>query len=149
MENTSYILSNAMLTIPNLSISIQSKNLYKKFREVAQISQEELQWLSNSICSDLRISTIPVFFEGIQPHNTRESRINRKTLGNITSNSSRIKIYKYTAARKQQLAPKTAIATLLHELNHHIDYQIFNLSQSLHTKGFYMRLSHLENTLKV
>jgi hypothetical protein len=48
-----------------------------------------------------------------------------------------------TAKRKQVVAFKTFLRTVLHELCHHLDYEYFGLEDSFHTEGFYQRESNL------
>ena len=48
-----------------------------------------------------------------------------------------------TAKRKQVVAVKTFLRTLLHELCHHLDYTLLKLDDSFHTEGFFRRESHL------
>ena len=48
-----------------------------------------------------------------------------------------------TAQRKQVVAFKTFLRTLLHEIGHHLDYELLELEDSLHTEGFYKRESSL------
>lgn len=38
--------------------------------------------------------------------------------------------------------------TLLHEFMHHYDYKVLKLENSLHTSGFYQRISDLKNKLQ-
>lgn len=142
MDN--YEKSNSITKIPNLFISQQTRKLYKKYREVTTITQEMLQDLSDSILNDLRINTVKVTLSSRRPHKTNGRCITRQTYGTIKQSifSSDINIYKYTAAKQQLVSAKSAISTLLHEINHEIDKTILNLN-SIHTKGFYMRLAHL------
>jgi hypothetical protein len=44
-----------------------------------------------------------------------------------------------TVARKQMVAYKTFVRTLLHEFCHHIDYELIKLPETFHTGGFYKR----------
>jgi hypothetical protein len=48
---------------------------------------------------------------------------------------------------KRVVAFKTFLRTLLHELCHHLDYELLNLPDSFHTEGFYKRLSSLSHQL--
>jgi hypothetical protein len=48
-----------------------------------------------------------------------------------------------TVARKQVVAFKTFLRTLLHELCHHLDYELYRLPETFHTEGFYKRESSL------
>lgn len=54
-----------------------------------------------------------------------------------------ITVWMRTAARKQVVAPRSFVRTVLHELCHHLDYEHFALEDSYHTEGFYKRESSL------
>jgi len=54
-----------------------------------------------------------------------------------------ITVWMRTAARKQVVAPRSFVRTVLHELCHHLDYEHFTLDDSYHTEGFYKRESSL------
>lgn len=58
-----------------------------------------------------------------------------------------ITVWMRTAQRKQVVAFKTFLRTLLHELCHHLDYIHFKLEDSFHTEGFYKRESSLYKQL--
>ena len=58
-----------------------------------------------------------------------------------------ITVWMRTAQRKQVVAFKTFLRTLLHELCHHLDYSHFKLEDSFHTEGFYKRESSLYKQL--
>ena len=46
-----------------------------------------------------------------------------------------------TAQKQQVVAFKTFLRTLIHELCHHLDYELFALEETFHTEGFYKRES--------
>ncbi len=52
-----------------------------------------------------------------------------------------------TAARRDVVAFKTFLRTLVHELCHHLDYELYKLPETFHTEGFYKRESTLANAL--
>jgi len=54
-----------------------------------------------------------------------------------------ITLWMRTVARKQVVAFKTFLRTLLHELCHHLDYELYQLPETFHTEGFYKRESSL------
>jgi hypothetical protein len=54
-----------------------------------------------------------------------------------------ITVWMRTVARKQVVAFRTFLRTLLHELCHHLDYELYKLPETLHTEGFYKRESSL------
>jgi len=54
-----------------------------------------------------------------------------------------IRVWMRTAAHRRVVAFKTFLRTLLHELCHHLDYELFALPDSFHTQGFFKRESSL------
>jgi hypothetical protein len=54
-----------------------------------------------------------------------------------------ITVWMRTAKRRQVVAFRTFLRTLLHELCHHLDYEHLGLAESFHTAGFYQRESSL------
>jgi hypothetical protein len=55
----------------------------------------------------------------------------------------RITVWMRTAQRQQVVAFKTFLRTVIHELCHHLDYELFALEETFHTEGFYKRESSL------
>ena len=60
---------------------------------------------------------------------------------------AQITVWMRTAKRKQVVAFKTYLRTLLHEIGHHLDYEYFRLEESFHTEGFYKRENHMFHIL--
>jgi hypothetical protein len=60
---------------------------------------------------------------------------------------ARITVWMRTAARRDVVAFRTFLRTLIHELCHHLDYELYKLSETFHTEGFYKRESTLVNAL--
>jgi hypothetical protein len=58
-----------------------------------------------------------------------------------------ITLWMRTVQRRQVVAFKTFLRTLLHEIVHHLDYEVLKLEDSLHTEGFYKRESSLLHQL--
>jgi len=56
---------------------------------------------------------------------------------------SRVTVWMRTAQRRQVVKFRTFLRTLLHELCHHLDYELLRLPDSFHTEGFYKRESSL------
>jgi hypothetical protein len=63
------------------------------------------------------------------------------------STPARITVWMRTAARRQVVAFKTFLRTLVHEVCHHLDYELFKLPETFHTEGFYKRESTLSAAL--
>jgi hypothetical protein len=60
---------------------------------------------------------------------------------------ARISVWMRTAARRDVVAFKTFLRTLVHELCHHLDYELYKFEETFHTEGFYKRESTLANAL--
>jgi hypothetical protein len=60
---------------------------------------------------------------------------------------ARITVWMRTAQRRDVVAFKTFLRTLVHELCHHLDYEMFELAETFHTGGFYKRESSLAGAL--
>jgi hypothetical protein len=60
---------------------------------------------------------------------------------------ARISVWMRTAQRKQVVAFKTFLRTLIHELCHHLDYELYAFEETFHTEGFYKRESTLVTAL--
>ena len=58
-----------------------------------------------------------------------------------------ITVWMRTAQKKQVVAFKTFLLTLIHEVCHHLDYELFALEETFHTEGFYKRESTLVSAL--
>jgi len=54
-----------------------------------------------------------------------------------------INMWMRTVARKQVVAYKTYVRTLIHEFCHHLDYELIKLPETFHTEGFYKREASL------
>lgn len=61
--------------------------------------------------------------------------------------NGRITVWMRTARRRQVVAFRTFLRTLLHELCHHLDFVLLKLDNSFHTAGFYKRESSLYRQL--
>ena len=61
--------------------------------------------------------------------------------------SARITVWMRTAQRRQVVAFRTSLRTLIHELCHHLDYELLGLRDSFHTEGFYKRESSIVHQL--
>jgi len=60
-----------------------------------------------------------------------------------------ITLWMRTAQKKQVVAFRTFLRTFLHEVGHHLDYELLRLAETFHTEGFYKRESSLFRQLVV
>jgi hypothetical protein len=56
---------------------------------------------------------------------------------------ARIQLWMRTVRHRRVVAFRTFLRTLLHEVGHHVDYELLRLADSLHTEGFFKRESSL------
>ncbi len=56
---------------------------------------------------------------------------------------AKITVWMRTAKKSNVVAFRTFLRTLLHELCHHLDYELLALEDSFHTQGFFKRESSL------
>lgn len=56
---------------------------------------------------------------------------------------ARIQLWMRTVHHKRVVAFRTFLRTLLHEVGHHLDYELLRLPDSFHTEGFFRRESSL------
>jgi hypothetical protein len=61
--------------------------------------------------------------------------------------TARISVWMRTAQKKQVVAFRSFVRTVVHEFLHHLDYEHFKLPETFHTEGFYKRESSLSNAL--
>ncbi len=54
-----------------------------------------------------------------------------------------IQVWMRTSAHKRIVAFRTFLRTLLHEVCHHLDYELYRFADSFHTEGFFRRESSL------
>ena len=59
----------------------------------------------------------------------------------------RVTVWMRTAKHRRVVAFRTFLRTLLHELCHHLDYELLGLEETFHTEGFYKRESSLFHQL--
>jgi hypothetical protein len=64
-----------------------------------------------------------------------------------TRTPPKIQLWMRTAQKRRAVAFRTFLRTLLHELMHHLDYELLRLSDSFHTEGFFKRESSLFHQL--
>lgn len=61
--------------------------------------------------------------------------------------SAKVQLWMRTAKHKRVVAYKSFLRTLLHEICHHLDYELYRFPETFHTEGFYSRESSLLHQL--
>jgi hypothetical protein len=65
----------------------------------------------------------------------------------VTGGVACISVWMRTAQRVQVVKFRTFLRTLIHEVVHHLDYELYKLPETFHTQGFYTRESALMREL--
>lgn len=65
----------------------------------------------------------------------------------MTGGVARISVWMRTAQKVQVVRFRTFLRTLVHEVVHHLDYELYRLPETFHTQGFYARESALMKEL--
>jgi hypothetical protein len=65
----------------------------------------------------------------------------------VTGGRARITVWMRTAKKENVVKFRTFLRTLLHEVCHHLDYELYRLAETFHTEGFYARESALMREL--
>ena len=106
------------------------------------------QKLLDNICRSLNIPRTRLrVFEKRQPHKLRGGKLAYKLYGTYNCETAVIEIANLTSVRKQVVAGKTFLDTLIHELMHHIDRKFLRIPSTPHSPGFYKRIEDLKTKL--
>lgn len=112
--------------------------------------QAKAQALADYLCEKFGIAKAKVQVANRpQPHTTSQrGTIKCKTLGTYAVGKDTITVYNLTAAKRQEVSIKVFADTLLHEFMHHYDIEYLRLGGTLHTAGFYKRITDLKKKLE-
>lgn len=144
-NKNNYIRSNSIFEIdfvPQQASKSLTKNLLATQNyEKRQILAEKL--LQN-LAADAKISQVKLKISSTKQYSRhRNGKIVFKLYGYYRAKNKYIYIQNLTSVQGKQVAAKTFLNTLLHEWLHHYDTEKLGL-YSIHTKGFYQRLSSLK-----
>ncbi|MCZ7564873.1 MAG: hypothetical protein M5U08_14780 [Burkholderiales bacterium] len=112
-------------------------------------NREELeracQRLANGVCDQVGVRRARIRLFAVRPradwgelHGLYEAADGR---------TPEISLWMRTAQQRRVVAFRTFVRTLVHELCHHLDFELFELPETFHTDGFYKRESSLLNQL--
>lgn len=145
-----YIRSNKITTV-KLPVSLSMIDLAAYLLKSTNLSDRQRlsEQLLDELCDAARIDIVNLKISDTnQYHKKSGGKIVYKQYGYYRPQSHYIYIQNKTAVRGQILAAKTFLDTLLHEWVHHYDSKKLKLN-SIHTKGFFLRLNDLKAKLKI
>lgn len=102
--------------------------------------------LCDEVCRLLGVPAVRVSVGGTRPANRRGELHGLYTPGRPGQRDT-VEVWMTTVKRRQTVAFKTFLRTLVHELCHHLDYHLLRLGESFHTDGFFKRESSLVKQL--
>jgi hypothetical protein len=105
-------------------------------------TQSTCQLLADAIVADLKAPAVAIKVMDRRPSNDEEE-LHGLYVPSDGGQVATISLWMRTARRQQVVAFRTFLRTLLHELCHHLDYELLQLEESFHTEGFYKRESSL------
>jgi len=98
--------------------------------------------LTDAIAAALDVAPVKVKVLSRRP-STSESELHGLYEPADKRTAAVIRVWMRTSQHKRVVAFRTFVRTLLHELCHHLDYELLKLEDSFHTEGFFKRESSL------
>ena len=109
-------------------------------------TEAQSQALVAGILRRLHVDPVDVRVLAVRPSTSREELHGLYEYGGRRQ-TPLITVWMRTVQRRQVVAFKTFLRTLLHEVVHHLDYRMLKLADSYHTQGFYKRAESLYRQL--
>ena len=149
-QRREYERSNAIAEVPLPAHEAFPKVISALSDALGAEDDEEVQRVSNvlvrGICRSLKTTRAVVRVASGRPHNDR-GELHGLYEPSEEGDVAHITVWMRTAVRGDVVAPRTFLRTLLHEVGHHLDMELFDLPESYHSRGFYRRESHLYRVL--
>jgi hypothetical protein len=116
--------------------------LTEKTRDVQALAQR----IADAIVAQLQAPPLRVQVLAVRPSDDW-GELHGLYLPEDNGKPARIQLWMRTAKHKRIVAFRSFLRTLLHELCHHFDYELFGFPETFHTEGFYNRESSLFHQL--
>ena len=130
-------LPNAeLLRSPALALVDALKS--EKRANVQQLSQQ----VTDGIVGQLSVPPLRIQVLAVRPSNDW-GELHGLYLPEDDGTIAKIQLWMRTAKHKRVVAFKSYLRTLLHEICHHLDYELYQFPETFHTEGFYNRESSL------
>ena len=124
--------------IPELESALKSENR----RDIEQLSRR----IADEIVSQLKAPGIRVQVLAVRPSDDW-GELHGLYLPEDEGEAAKIQLWMRTVKHKRVVAFRSFLRTLLHELCHHLDYELYHFPETFHTEGFYNRESSLFHQL--
>lgn len=110
-------------------------------------TQRACQALVDALNKRLETPSIEVHVFERRPHNAEGELQGLYEPDEVTGALARVSVWMRTARKEQVVKFRTFLRTLVHEVVHHLDYELYQLPETFHTQGFYTRESALMREL--
>jgi hypothetical protein len=100
------------------------------------------QAITDGIVGQLRLPPLRIQVLAVRPSNDW-GELHGLYLPEEDGKPARIQLWMRTAKHKRVVAYRSFLRTLLHEICHHLDYELYKFPETFHTEGFYSRESSL------
>ena len=104
------------------------------------------QQLANGIIGQLQVPPLQIQVLAVRPSDDW-GELHGLYLPEDEGKTAKIQLWMRTAKHKRVVAFKSYLRTLLHEICHHLDYELYKFPETFHTEGFYNRESSLFHQL--
>ena len=104
------------------------------------------QQIADGIIAQLKVPPLRIQVLAVRPSDDW-GELHGLYLPEEDSKTAKIQLWMRTAKQKRVVAYKSFLRTLLHELCHHLDYELYRFPETFHTEGFYSRESSLLHQL--
>lgn len=114
--------------------------------EERTVVQRLSQQISDGIVGQLRTPPLRIQVLAVRPSDDW-GELHGLYLPEDEGKPAKIQLWMRTARHKRVVAYKSFLRTLLHEVCHHLDYELYRFPETFHTEGFYNRESSLFHQL--
>jgi len=141
---TAYEVSNGIEVV---KLSSFDKRYMKRLLKAESLEDRQIigQELLDYLCKKYKINGVRLAV--LDKNRPSVCRGRGEKHGDYMIYSCNIRVWNRTCKRGEIISIKSFIDTLLHEFMHHYDYRYLKLGNSLHTAGFYKRISDLKDKL--
>ena len=110
------------------------------------IVQRLSQQITDGIIGQLQVPPLRIQVLAVRPSDDW-GELHGLYLPEEDGKSAKIQLWMRTAKQRRVVAFKSYLRTLLHEICHHLDYELYKFPETFHTEGFYNRESSLFHQL--
>ena len=114
----------------------------EKRASVQQLSQQ----ITDGVVAQLQVPPLRIQVLAVRPSDDW-GELHGLYLPEEDGKVAKIQLWMRTAKHKRVVAFKSYLRTLLHEICHHLDYELYKFPETFHTEGFYNRESSLFHQL--